>query len=77
MNLTLESVLERLQTIQGNPPAKPVVTMPPEPIWNGGTLESGSCIQCKQPTSSMITTPGGLIGWCCLSCFDKRAVKHD
>jgi len=48
----------------------------PEPIWNGGTIESGSCIQCKQPTSAMITTPDGLIGWCCLSCFDKRAVKH-
>ena len=48
----------------------------PEPIWNGGTIESGSCIQCKQPTSAMLTVPGGLIGWCCLSCFDKRAVKH-
>jgi len=47
-----------------------------KPVWDGGTLESGACIQCNHSTSSMITTPGGLIGWCCSACFDKRAVKH-
>jgi len=49
----------------------------PEPIWNGGTSESGACIQCKQPTSAMITAPGGTIGWCCPKCFSKRLSESD
>jgi hypothetical protein len=46
------------------------------PVWNGGTLESDACIHCKQPTSAMLATPGGLIGWCCQDCFSERVVKH-
>ncbi len=47
----------------------------PEPIWNGGTLETGACHQCGVITSAMVTRPDGFAGWCCLECFDKRAAN--
>jgi len=43
-----------------------------KPVWDGGDAESGSCHQCGTITGSMITTPDGFAGWCCIACFDTR-----
>jgi len=55
---------------------KPKIVKALKPIWNGDTAESGSCHQCKKPTSAMITTPGGLIGWCCPDCFETETAAQ-
>ena len=33
----------------------------------------GACLHCKRDTGAMLTTPDGLIAWCCPDCFAKRA----
>jgi len=56
---------------------KPEIIQSLKPVWDGGDAESGACHQCGAITSAMVTRPDGFAGWCCLECFDKRAVKHD